>query len=69
MAASTPRPFANAKNHKQAKEAIAKETHTSLDEVERIYDEELFQLQSDAKITQFLGVLASRRVRMKLREH
>jgi hypothetical protein len=69
MAASTPRPFANAKNHKLAKEAIAEETHTSFAEVERIYDEELSHLQSEAKITQFLGVLTTRRVRMKLRDH
>ena len=45
------------------------ETHTALDEVDRIYEEELSQLASDAKITQYLGVLVSKRVRMKLRNH
>jgi len=50
-------------------EAIAKETHTPLEEVERLYDEELNELANDAKITQYLGVLAGRRVKMRLRKH
>lgn len=50
-------------------EAIARETHTSVDEVQRIYEEELSELASDAKITQYLGVLASRRVRERLKKH
>ena len=61
--------FANTKNHQTSKEAIAKETHTSIDEVEKIYEQELTLLASDAKITQYLGVLTSKRVRMKLRKH
>jgi hypothetical protein len=69
MAASTPRAFSSSRNHQTTKEAIAQETHTSLDEVEKIYEEELSTLAADAKITQYLGVLASRRVRMKLRKH
>lgn len=63
------RRFASSKNHQTTKEAIAQETHTSIDEVERIYEQELSELASDAKITQYLGVLASKRVRMKLRKH
>jgi hypothetical protein len=69
MAASTPRVFLSSRNHDKTKEAIAEETHTSFDEVEKIYEEELTTLAADAKITQYLGVLASRRVRMKLRKH
>ncbi len=61
--------FANTKNHQTSKEAIAKETRTSLDEVEKIYEQELTQLASEAKITQYLGVLTSKRVRMRLRKH
>jgi hypothetical protein len=61
--------FASTKNHQTSKEAIAKETHTSIDEVEKIYEQELTRLASDAKITQFLGVLTSKRVRMRLRKH
>jgi hypothetical protein len=61
--------FASTKNHQTSKEAIAKEMHTSIDEVEKIYEQELTQLSSGAKITQFLGVLTTKRVRMRLRKH
>ena len=54
---------------RSSKEAIAKETHTSIDEVEKIYEQELTLLSSDAKITQFLGVLTSKRVAHALRKH
>lgn len=50
-------------------EAIAKETETAVEVVQEIYEQELSVLASDAKITQYLGVLASRRVRMLLRKH
>jgi hypothetical protein len=67
--ATPTRAFANSRNHQSSKEAIAEETHTSIDEVEKIYEQELTQLASGAKITQFLGVLTSKRVRMRLRKH
>jgi uncharacterized protein DUF3562 len=67
--ATPTRSFANSKNHQTSKEAIAKETHTSIDEVDQIYEQELRLLASDAKITQYLGVLTTRRVRAKLRKH
>jgi Protein of unknown function (DUF3562) len=57
------------KNDLAATEAIAKETQTSIEVVKEIYEQELHTLASDAKITQYLGVLASRRVRMILRKH
>jgi hypothetical protein len=69
MAASFPRSFANSRNHQTTKETIARDTDTAIDEVDRIYEQELSQLASDAKITQYLGVLVSKRVRMKLRGH
>ena len=56
-------------NHQTSKEAIAKETRTSIAEVEKIYEQELTLLASEAKITQFLGVLTTKRVRMRLRKH
>ncbi len=68
MAAPT-RAFAHTRNHQTSKEAIADETHTSIDEVDKLYEQELTQLASEAKITQYLGVLASKRVRMRLRKH
>jgi hypothetical protein len=50
-------------------EAIAKDTDTPPEDVERIYEQELSSLASEAKITQYLGVLATRRVRLMLRRH
>jgi serine/threonine-protein kinase RIO1 len=67
--ATPTRAFANTKNHQSSKEAIAEETHTSMDEVDKIYEQELTQLASKAKITQYLGVLTTRRVRARLRKH
>jgi hypothetical protein len=68
MATST-HAFAGTKNHQTSKEAIAAETHTAIDEVDKIYEQELTQLSTGAKITQFLGVLTTKRVRMRLRKH
>lgn len=50
-------------------EALARETDTSVDLVAKIYRQEWTSLASEAKITQFLGVLATRRVRMMLRKN
>jgi hypothetical protein len=57
------------KNDRATTEAIAKETETSVEVVQEIYEQELSSLSTDAKITQYLGVLASRRVRLILRKH
>jgi hypothetical protein len=67
--ASASRQSSMQKKDRAATEAIAKETNTSVEEVQKIYAEELSELASDAKITQYLGVLASRRVKMRLRKH
>jgi uncharacterized protein DUF3562 len=67
--ATPTRAFASSRNHQTSKEAIAKETQTSIDEVDRIYEQELRVLASDARITQYLGVLTTRRVRAKLSKH
>ena len=69
MASSTPRTISGNRSHQTTKEALAKETQTSLDEVAKIYDEEISSLEADATITQYIGVIASRRVREKLRKH
>ena len=50
-------------------EAIAKDTDTPAEVVQEIYEQEMSSLASEAKITQYLGVLATRRVRMRLRKH
>lgn len=69
MATPTPRRPRGAGQRQSTKEALAEETHTSLAEVEKVYDEEFSTLAADAKITQYLDVLAARRARMKLRKH
>ena len=63
------RPASVPKHDRVVTEALAKETATSVEEVEKLYEEELEDLANDAKITQYLGVLASRRVKMRLRKH
>ena len=67
--ASVSRQSSMQKKDRAVTEEIAKETNTSVEEVQKIYAEELSELASDAKITQYLGVLASRRVKMRLRKH
>lgn len=50
-------------------EAIAKETDTPVDVVKLIYDEEFDAISANAKITQYVGVIASRRVKLRLQQH
>jgi hypothetical protein len=57
------------KRDRTATEALAKETDTSVEEVQKLLDEEIEELANDAKITTYLGVLANRRVKMRLRKH
>lgn len=49
--------------------AIAQDTGAAPEVVQKIYEEEWSSLASEAKITQFIGVLVTRRVRMLLRKH
>jgi hypothetical protein len=48
------------------RESLAREFHVSPWQVEAIYREELRRLAADARINTFLGVLATRRVRVRL---
>ncbi|HEY8538854.1 MAG TPA: DUF3562 domain-containing protein [Steroidobacteraceae bacterium] len=57
------------KNSRSAAEEIAREMRTSIEEVQRLYEEELEDLAQEARVTQYLGVLASRRVKERLRRH
>lgn len=50
-------------------EAIARDTTAPIEVAARVYREELAALASNARITQFLGVIASRRARLRLRRH
>ncbi|HEY5806646.1 MAG TPA: DUF3562 domain-containing protein [Povalibacter sp.] len=67
--ASVIRSSSNHANDRATTEAIARETETDVEVVQEIYQQELSVLANDAKITQYLGVLASRRVRLLLRRH
>lgn len=53
----------------RAAEKIAQETDTPVEVVRLIYDEEFSAISATAKITQYVGVIASRRVRMRLQKH
>lgn len=48
--------------------ALAQETHTSPDVVQALYEEEVAALTEQARITQFVGVIATRLVRQRLRD-
>jgi hypothetical protein len=48
-------------------EALAEETGISIDLVRTLYEEEVTLLSSQATITQFIGVIASQRVKRQLR--
>jgi hypothetical protein len=56
-------------NSRSAAEEIAREMRTSVEEVQRLYEEEFDDLAQEARVTQYLGVLASRRVKERLRRH
>jgi len=69
MASSLRRPDADSTRDRATAEEIAKDTDTPPEIVQEIYEQELSSLASEAKITQYLDVLAARRVRMMLRKH
>jgi hypothetical protein len=48
------------------RESLAREFHVSTWQVEAIYREELCRLAAGARINTFLGVLTTRRVRVRL---
>ncbi len=54
---------------RRAVESIARDMSAPTDLVSRIYRKELDALASEARIVQFLPVIASRRARLRLREH
>jgi hypothetical protein len=67
MARSTSGAASEPNQTRAVAEAIAKDTDTAPEIVEEIYQQELSNLASGAKITQYLGVIVSRRVRLMLR--
>jgi hypothetical protein len=69
MARSVPGTPLDSGQARAVAEEIGKDTDTAPEVVEEIYQQELSSLASEAKITQFLGVIATRRVRMMLKKH
>jgi Protein of unknown function (DUF3562) len=56
-----------AKADRAAVNSIAQETSTSVDIVEALYEAEVTALAEHAKVRQFVGVIATRRVKQQLR--
>lgn len=58
-----------ARTHDAGLDALALKVHAPLEAVKRVYDCEFERLQRDARIRQYLPVLATRHVREILRTH
>ncbi len=58
---------AQGKSDHAALQALAKETDTSVDVVRVLYNEQIALLSEHATIKQFIGVIATRRVKQQLR--
>jgi hypothetical protein len=54
--------------HERAIEALARESHVSIDHVAQLYEHELAVLKAGARITSFLPILTIRKVREILRQ-
>jgi hypothetical protein len=54
--------------HRAAIESLAQESSLSIEIVREIYETELSSLQSAARVTQFLPLITSRKVREVLRQ-
>lgn len=50
-------------------ETLALEMQAPVELIQRIYEEELLMLRQNARITQFLDVIATRKVRQRMRKH
>ena len=61
-------PSTKAKSTESSIAAIAKETATSVEIVKALYEEEVTALDAQAKVKQFVGVIATKRVKQQLRE-
>jgi hypothetical protein len=53
--------------HSRLVEALVRETETPTQIVRELFLEEIAALASTARITQYVGIIASRRVRLRLR--
>jgi hypothetical protein len=53
--------------HERAIETLAQQSHVSIDQVAQLYERELAALKVGARITSFLTILTTRKVRAILR--
>jgi hypothetical protein len=54
--------------HERAIEALARESHLPIDQVAQLYEHELTGLKVGARVTSFLTILTTRKVREILRQ-
>lgn len=52
--------------HQRAIERLAREIDRPVERVKTVYEDEYARLKTDAKVTEFIGVFASRRARETL---
>jgi hypothetical protein len=48
--------------------ALAKEAHTTQDVVQHFYDQEVASLDADSTVKNFIGIIAGRRVKRRLKD-
>jgi len=63
-----PGPPSESSTHERAVEALARQSHVSIDHVAQLYAHELAALTVGARITGFLTILTTRKVREILRQ-
>jgi ssDNA-binding replication factor A large subunit len=52
--------------HESAIGVLARETDTAIEVVKRLYEQEIRELNSNSTVREFIGVIASRRVKQRL---
>jgi Protein of unknown function (DUF3562) len=65
---SSPTPPRESTTHERAIEALAQQSHVPVDQVTQLYERELTALTVGARITGFLAILTTRKVREILRQ-
>ena len=65
---SSSTPPRESSTHERAIEALARESHVPIDQVAQLYEHELAVLKAGARITSFLPILTTRKVREILRQ-
>jgi hypothetical protein len=63
-----PSPSSNESHHERAIESLAEESQVPVNEVARLYEDARAELEAGARIRNFLGIFALRKVRKTLLE-